>query len=88
MAVMGRRKKKKTNYFRHALFYGPYQSCVLEHVSRGSLPLLLLKVIKACRVESVSLMDCPSADGHQFRRHVFLLSVTTTETVYKQLKNK
>lgn len=33
-------------------------------------------------------MDCPPADGHQFTRHVFLLSATTTETVYKQLKNK
>lgn len=31
-------------------------------------------------------MDCPSADGHQFTRHVSLLSVTTTETIYKQLK--
>lgn len=48
-------------------------------------PLLLLKVIKARRVRA-SLMDCPSADGHQFTRHVSLLSVTTTETVYKQLK--
>lgn len=35
-----------------------------------------------------SLMDYPSADGHQFTRHVSLLSATITETVYKQLKTK